>query len=216
MLAAANGLAGTETLVEGQSLVVPDQPANFRNNAGTFRPYDAASAIGDTQPGASKVPKRGNKCGVFGQILLAAIAIAVTVATAGSGAPFLAQVGAAMLGSAVSQSVGVITGIQSKFSFKSVALAGITAGVTQGLSPGGLFKNGLNAFGTAAGSAARQTITGIANAAVRGAVASALTQGIGKATGLSNQFSWTGVGNSGDTEFRGQNFGDTKFRGHNT
>jgi LysM repeat protein len=76
-IADANGLGADSALTAGQALSVPlSGPSNF-NNAGMFRPYDAASAVGDLSPTQAKPPK-SNKCGAFGQILLVAIAVAVS------------------------------------------------------------------------------------------------------------------------------------------
>src|SRR5439155_23231168 len=69
----------------------------------------------------------------------------------------------AMVGSAVSQGIGVATGLQDKFSWKSVAMAGITSLVG---SPGPLIPG-----------------SSFLAAAARGALSSAVTQGIGVATG---------------------------------
>jgi hypothetical protein len=187
-----------------------------------FRPYDAASAVGDLSPTQAKPPK-SNKCGAFGQILLAAIAVAVTaIATAGigalaSGAAFssafgavtsgsLATLGATAtaggaltgglgvagaigvaaaggaIGSIVSQGIGVATGLQQSFSWKGVALAGLSAGITQGVGGSGLF---------------RGISSPVLRTGVNGAVSNALTQGLGVATGLQDKFDWAGVAAAG-------------------
>jgi hypothetical protein len=96
----------------------------------------------------------------------------------------MGAVGAAAIGaiggSIVSQALGVATGIQDKFSWKAVALAGIGSfvGGTIGANFGG---------GGALGAVGR---------AVAG---SAITQGIGVATGLQPKFSWVGVAAAGVT-----------------
>jgi len=103
-----------------------------------------------------------------------------------SGAAGLAGVGisagAAALGSIVSQGFGVATGIQQSFSWKAVALAGISAGVTAGINASGVF-SGIASTGLRAG--------------VSGAAASAISQGIGVVTGLQNKFDWAGVAAAG-------------------
>lgn len=185
---------------------------NSHNSASTFRPYDASKSIGDLSPITPKPPKH-NKCGAFGQILLVAIAVAVTVVTSGAAAAVAASasgfsgvglgagisiafggtaagvsatalgvatfgaIGAAA-GSLVSQAVGVATGIQDKFNWKGVALSALSGGIGGGLAniiPGGGFLAG----------------------AARGAAGSALTQGIGLATGLQSKFDWAGVAAAG-------------------
>ena len=77
-LAEANGLGGNATLSEGQQLTLPTGVSRNTHNASTFKPYDPAEIIGDTMPTTPKPPK-GARCGVFGQILIAAVAIGLSV-----------------------------------------------------------------------------------------------------------------------------------------
>ncbi len=185
MLAEANGLSGAESLVAGTSLIVPSKVTNIRNNAGTFEVYDPSRALGDLSPTAPRPPKKGNKCGAFGTILLVVVAVAVSYALPQlAPAVFKGVLGAAAagaIGSAVSQGVGLATGIQDKFSWKGVAMAGISAGVTAGIGGAPL--------GAGAGA--------VANDVARGILASTVTQGIGVATGLQSKFSWAGVAAAG-------------------
>lgn len=189
----ANGLTSTSALSAGQSLTVPGKISNFHNNADTFRPYDASKAIGDTAPTTPRPPKKANGCGVFGQILLAAVAIAVTAIIAPAGAPLLTQIGAAVAGSVVSQGVGLATGIQDKFSFKGVALAALSAGVSGGLDKlGNLAQAGKIGGGLAKASKFLTSGSQLANFA-RGALTNVLTQGVATVTGLQQRFDFTGV-----------------------
>lgn len=181
-LAEANGLSGSSALIEGQRLILPAGVTKNSHNASTFQPYDPSEVMGNTQPTTPKPPKKA-KCGAFGQLLLTAIAIAVAVLIAGPGAPLLAQVGAAMAGSVVSQGVGVATGIQEKFSFKQVALAGLSAGIGGGVG---------SALGKGA-MAGSQVLGDV----VRGAATSALSQGVAVAMGLQDKFSFTAVATAG-------------------
>lgn len=211
LIADANGMAGPGSLTAGTSLVIPNKVTNVHNNAQTFRVYDPNEAIGDTSPNAiaaAKSKKHGG-CGVFGQILLAVVAVAVTVVTAGAAAAVIApaatggtilggigalaggalglgaSVGAgaigAAVGSAVSQGIGVATGLQDKFSWSGVALAALSGGITGGLAGAGAF------------SKASHFVQG----ALRGLTASALTQGVAVATGLQDHFDWAGVAAAG-------------------
>ena len=180
VLADANGLDYDSVLVAGQLLTLPNRPTNQHNSADTFRPYDPATALGDTQPAAPNPPKKKKKCGVFGIILrvvVAAVVAAVVVVSLGTAVPAVAAavIGGAV-GSAASQGVAIATGMQSKFSFKQVAIAGISAGVGQFV-------------GSAAGLAGNSFLQG----AARGAIGSVATQGIAVATGLQNRFDWAGV-----------------------
>ena len=180
-IAEANGLSGSSTPIAGQTLRLPAGVVKTSHNAGTFKPYDPSEAIGELSPTTPK-PAKSAKCGVFGAILLAVVSIAVTV-IAPFGAGFWAGVANAALGSVASQAVGVATGIQDKFSFKSVGLAALSAGVSGGI--GEIVGNGAFAGSQFAGDV------------LRGAAGSAITQGIGVATGLQSDFSWAGVAAAG-------------------
>lgn len=175
-LADANGLQADAMLVEGQRLNVPAGVTRSSYSADTLKPYDANDAIGNVSPTTPK-PKKSNKCGGFGQILLAAVAIAVTVIAPFGAGSIPAIMGNAAAGSVVSQGVGIATGIQDKFSFKAVGMAGISALV------GGQ-------LGSIGGS-------GIEGAVLRGVATSAITQGVGVAIGLQSKFSWAGVAAAG-------------------
>ncbi|MEH3101098.1 pre-toxin TG domain-containing protein [Sphingomonas adhaesiva] len=187
-LAEANGIQGDMALAEGQRLNVPPGVVRSSHNAATLRPYDAAEATGNLSP-TQPQPSRRNGCGAFGQILLAAIAIAVTVIAlpAGGFAAGLTGIGQGALagaaGSVASQAVGLATGIQDKFDVKGLAMAAVGGGLSAGL--GGL--SGLDGL----------TKSGFVNNVARGAVGSALSQGVGLATGLQDQFSWAGVAAAG-------------------
>jgi YD repeat-containing protein len=221
LIAGANGLSGGETLAAGATLIIPNKVVNRANTSDTFRPYDPNDALGDVQPNTptpKPQAKKKNKCGVFGAILLAVVAIAVTVVTAGAAAAALAPAaasaagggilgglsviaggtalagglsagaligigaGSAAVGSIVSQGVGVATGLQDQFSWKGVALSAIAGGVGAGLGGSGAF-NGIQ--------------SGVIRAGVGGIAGNVATQGIGLATGLQRQFSWTAVAAAG-------------------
>ncbi|WP_432200672.1 putative toxin [Erythrobacter sp. W53] len=197
-IAEANGLRGSETLIEGQRLTIPTGVTRVHNNSGTIKPYDPAEAIGDTSPTTAAQPKK-KKCGVFGAILLAVVAIAVTAATAGLG-----PVGAAIAGNLASQGVGLATGIQEKFNFKSLAITAVSAGVARGLGSSGLFGSvGDNGF--TAGSLGIKSQ--LVDTVVRSSVSSALTQGVATATGLQSKFSIAGVAAAGIAAGVGQALG---------
>jgi hypothetical protein len=54
LIAQANGLGGQAMLIEGQSLILPSGVMASGHSASTFKPYDAASALGDTSPTSTK------------------------------------------------------------------------------------------------------------------------------------------------------------------
>jgi hypothetical protein len=154
---------------------------------------------------------------VVGQVLLAAVAIAVTaivapaligqaavvvngaVTTAATGlTATLGATGGAIAGGALgaaagsiaSQGLGVATGLQNSFSWKGVGLAALSGGIGGGLGASGV-------FGQAAKGGFQAGALGITNrvadAAIRGLASNALTQGIGRLTGLQSKFSFAGV-----------------------
>jgi hypothetical protein len=57
MIADDNGLSGSESLVAGMNLVIPNKVHNARNNSDTYKVYDPNEAIGDTAPTAAKPPR---------------------------------------------------------------------------------------------------------------------------------------------------------------
>jgi hypothetical protein len=117
-----------------------------------------------------------------------------------------------MAGSIVGQGVGIAVGVQDKFSWKSVALAGIGAGVTAGLAG-------------AAGAGANSGLFGIKSpyveAAVRQATSNVVTQGVAIAAGLQEKFDWRSVAVSAvaaplnkylSTKFEGTDLGKSLAR----
>ncbi|QNA82920.1 LysM peptidoglycan-binding domain-containing protein [Sphingomonas sp. So64.6b] len=207
-LAQANGLSASSALTEGQTLSIPAGVNKSGNSSSTFKPYDPSAAYGDTSPTTPK-PQKPNKCGVFGQILLVAIAVAVSAITYGAltgptttvlgGIAAGAVAGAA--GSIASQAVGVATGIQSSFSWKGVAIGAIAGAVGGGI---GEFARGAAEAAKAGGalSAAGKIGNFLArgnflSGAARGVLGSVITQGISTLTGLQSKFDWTGVAAAG-------------------
>ena len=177
LIAEANGLGGSADLKVGQVLTIPARVASA-NNASSFKPYDPGQVVGDTSPyTAAKPQDEGGGCGVIGQIAVVIVTAAVAYFTgvyigAESWGGFAA---AAAVGSVAGQAVGVAIGAQDDFSWKQVALAAVSAGVTQGIS-------GVDFTGNAMG-----------NVIVRSAIANAATQGVGVVTGLQDEFSWKQV-----------------------
>ncbi len=196
-IAEVNGLSAESALVEGLPLIVPAGVQRNENNAETFKPYDPLEVLGSTAPTAVAAPKpKKSKCGVFGQILLVVIAVAVAAITkdfitAGRilsmGAKIAVAAVSAAVGDVVSQRIGVATGIQEKFSWNQVGLSAINAGVAE--SPLG------EKFANTIGADAKNHPY-LRTAAVA-AFDDALTQGVGTALGLQKEFSWAGVAASG-------------------
>jgi YD repeat-containing protein len=218
-LAELNGLSVDATLPAGSDLMVPPNVTSVDNNSGTYRVYDPNRALGNTMPTHPPKPAHSG-CGVFGMILIAIIAVAVAVVTAGAlvaaEAPGISSLGAGIsaiadgsaaaalgggfaataelvgigavagaAGSIVSQGVGLATGLQKSFNWGAVGLAALGGAVGMGMGA-----NGIDAFG---GFTGNTTV----NAILNGAASNALTQGIGVATGLQKSFNWADVAAAG-------------------
>lgn len=172
-LAEANGLQADAALVEGQRLTVPAGVIRNTFNANTVKPYDPASAIGDVSPSTPlplPAPKKKG-CGIFGQILSVIVAVAATV--------FLGPVA----GNLVSQGFNNVIGVQQGFSWGSFAMAALLPDI------GGL-------VGKAVGTGAMLGSKFVGDV-VRGALTSAVSQGIAVAIGAQDKFSWAGVAAAG-------------------
>lgn len=212
-LATANGLGADSVLVAGQVLTIPAGVVRSTYNADTYKPYDPTDVLGDINPNPKA--KRGNKCGGFGKILLVAVAVAATIFTSGAAIAALSgSVGSVMqgvgtllalkgsaavgvstliaagvvggaVGSAVSQGVGLALGIQDKFNWAGVAMAGLSGGVGAGL-------------------AAAPLGSGVLGATTRGLLGNVITQGVAMATDQQKRFDWVGLGVAGVSAAVGQ------------
>jgi hypothetical protein len=171
--------------------------------------------MGDVSPSISPTPKK-NKCGMFGAILMAIVAIAVAIwvgpqmiaffqgafgGLAAGGAVIAGSAGAiaggivggaitGAIGSVLSQGVGIALGIQDKFSWKAVGLAALGGGVGGGIGASGLFGKVVDGAFEAGKLGIKSAVI---DAAVRAGATSAITQGIAVATNLQDKFSWAGV-----------------------
>ncbi|WP_426303942.1 hypothetical protein ACN9MJ_13060 [Acidovorax facilis] len=138
----------------------------------------------------------GGGCGILGKIIMIVVAVAVTAVTGGAGGAVSSFWGgllgqgsaaaavatgatAAAAGSVASQAVGVAIGAQSKFSWKNVALAAVSGGVSGGL--GTVDFTGSGELGS------------LGNTVIRSALGNTISQGIGVATGLQKSFDWKSV-----------------------
>jgi hypothetical protein len=191
-LAEANGLSGAAVLTQGQTLSVPMGVLSSRHNAGTFTPYNPNDALGDLNPFAhTPAARKGNKCGTFGQILVSVVSLAVTALLPAAGGILTAALNG-MVSSAAGQLVGMAVGVQDRFNWGGVAMAGIAAGVTMGL---GMPIKGLGKAGADGSLFGAMHIGGggfLAQAA-QGAVGGVMSQGIGVAVGLQNKLDFPGI-----------------------
>ncbi|MCB5426409.1 LysM peptidoglycan-binding domain-containing protein [Altererythrobacter sp. CC-YST694] len=187
-LAEANGLSGYATLTEGQTIALPTGVVRNAHNSATLKPYDPASMVGSVSPTPADPPQppKKNNCGMFGQILLAAIAIGISAwlgpeilgfFQGAFGSIVGTSMGLAATGatsSIVSQGVGVVTGIQNNFSWKAVGSAALSSVLTGGASTGNFLVD-----------------------AARSAVSNLAYQGIASAIGLQDHVNWSGVAAAG-------------------
>ncbi|WP_143016741.1 LysM peptidoglycan-binding domain-containing protein [Paraburkholderia phenazinium] len=230
VLAEANGLKGDDVLKAGQVLTVPNRVTNVHNTASTFKPYDPGRAIGNTQPTLPDPPPPpsagGSGCGGIAMIVAVVITAIVTAVTYGATSELLyAELGttAAAAGTATSVGVGVAAGVtagaagaaagqgvmmsagqQNGFNWNGLAQGALTGALTGGFAASGVGKALADAMG-GLGEAGSQ----IGAQAVLGAGRSALTQGLGIATGLSHGFDWKGVAASAIASGAGYGVGQT-------
>ncbi|MFK3647531.1 LysM peptidoglycan-binding domain-containing protein [Lysobacter enzymogenes] len=178
LLADANGLAPNQPLIPNTVLTVPNKVTNIHNNASTFKPYDAGSAMGNTSPTVPEPPpppsaKKG--CGGFVQVLAVIVAVVVTIYTAGAAAAAMSatlSTGGA-IGATMSAGLSVLGG---------TAVGGLGAGALVGAA----------AIGGAVGSIASQAVMiagGLQDGfdwkgVAMGALGSAVTAGLAGASGV--------------------------------
>ncbi|WP_053069728.1 DUF6531 domain-containing protein [Xanthomonas sp. NCPPB 1128] len=164
VLADANALDDDSGLVVGATLTVPDVTSSA-NDARTFKPFNASEAVGSTSPELPYIqPPSSHGCGSLATIIMVAVAVVVTVYTAGAA---LGSVASTAGGATAATAAGVSTA------------AGMTAGATLSAGAGVL----AGTYGTTA------AIVGGAAGAFAGSVAS---QGVGSAMGATS-FSWRNV-----------------------
>ena len=184
MIADANGLMGDETLSAGQVLTIPNKVHNSHNTSDVFRVYDPNEAIGNNSPTAPKPQKHhSGGCGGIGQIPRGGRRHCGRRSFLPEISPFFSTTFGQVLAGRDRQRGrsrrrrGDRRRV-SKFDWGAVAMAAVSAGVSAGLG---------------------EVIQGadIGSQFLRGALGSAITQGIGVATGLQKQFDWAGVAAAG-------------------
>ena len=200
LLADANALSAGSALTAGQTITIPPRSTTVHGNADSFKPYDATRMTGDLTPALPAPGQSGGGCGAMGQVLMVAVAVAVTIYTVGIGTPglsatatvaetFTAGSGAMAAGTAsagtmamatvagnvASQVVGMALGQQASFDWKQVGMAAVSGGVSGSLGATEFFNNP------------------IGNAVARSAIGNVMTQGVSVVTGLQPHFEWRGV-----------------------
>ncbi|MCK9282693.1 MAG: LysM peptidoglycan-binding domain-containing protein [Rhodocyclaceae bacterium] len=191
LIADANGLNAGIALSAGQVLSIPNKVTNVHNSSSTFKPYDAGAAMGDTSPTLPTAPPpppppspKKKKGGFFKRLVSAIVAALVAIYApvllpmiSGYGALTIAA--AAAIGNAAGQVTANALGVQSGFSWTSLATATLSAGITNGL-----------------GDVARNTFgvtSEFGNLALNSAVNNVVYQGVANLTGQQSGFSWSSV-----------------------
>ncbi|NEX64918.1 LysM peptidoglycan-binding domain-containing protein, partial [Noviherbaspirillum galbum] len=162
VLADANGMAGDATLKAGDMVTIPVKSNAIRSDYQTVKAYDASKVIGDLAP-SLPMPAADQGCGVVGQVIQTVIVVVVS-----------AYFGP-IAGNIAGQFAGNMMGTQDGFNLKSMAMAAVSEGVSEGMP--------------------NMPSTGntVADTAVRAAAVNATTQAISVATGLQDHFSWANV-----------------------
>ncbi len=218
LIAEANGISSGGSLTAGTALTIPAHGPAQSNGPDSLRPYDASKIIGDTTPTLPMPAGQGGGCGGFGQILIAAIAIAATIYTAGAFASMSGLAGSAGLfeastaalsgtygagvgiaagtlggaaGSITSQGAGMAMGMQDHFSWEQVGRSAISGGVSAGVAGG--VNSALSNYAAQMGAVSTASTTTTAIQAGKVALSNAITQGLSVQTGLQDHFSWQGV-----------------------
>ncbi|MEM9584736.1 MAG: hypothetical protein AAGA08_16620, partial [Pseudomonadota bacterium] len=187
-LAEANGLSGEAALIEGSFLSLPAGITRNTQNANTFQPFNPAEAIGDVSP-AIPQPEAGDNCGVFGQILLTVIAVAVTVVTAGAGA--------AAVTPGLTLAQGITAAATGTLATSAGLGTGIEAGAVGGAAAGAPGSAASQEVAVATGLQNKFSFAGIAAAGVGAAVAGAVSSNIPGAAEFDNNgnFQRASIGN---------------------
>ncbi|HEU0153471.1 MAG TPA: putative Ig domain-containing protein [Arenimonas sp.] len=206
VLADANGLDSDSQLVAGSTLTAPEIKTSS-NDASTFKPYNPGEITGPTTPSLPYIEPPDKGCGVIAQVIMIVIVVVVSIYTAGalSGAvgsfgqimaagagamTSVAGAGAAavgsMIGSFAGQLAGNVMGVVDGFSFKDIAVAGLTA--YGGAMIGGALK-GKEVF-QAAGNIDKLNPLG---RAVQGAASYGNSVVARSLVGQRTDFSWRGV-----------------------
>lgn len=194
VLAEANATTDAE-LTAGTTLTVPEVKVTA-NDASTFKPYNPSDIVGNTAPSLPYIqPPPEQHCNVIAMVLMIVVAVVVTYFTAGAatgwavgalgqtaGTAVAWGIGGAV-GSVASQAVGSAMGATS-FSWRQVAVDGITSAVTAGF---GQWAKGTKALSNGAG--ALNTAGRVAQGVVSygGSVVS------NAAVGRDTNFSWNAV-----------------------
>lgn len=205
VLAEANGYSdAVDSPAAGTSLRAPSISVS-RNDAGTFRPYNANDAIGPNAPVMPTLPPSSDGCGKVGQLLMVVVAVIVTVYTAGAAtAAFTTAAGTtgtafATAGTVVAAGSGTVV-VGSTLTALGGALVGAAAGAAGALAS--------SALGSAMGISSfswRSVATGALSGALTGGIAPGL-QGVDSLRGVGAAIGRAAVGNAVQSAMNGGGF----------
>lgn len=131
LIASENGLKGTETLLAGTVLRLPNVNTNLHNAAGVNRPYEPGQAIGDVSPTLvdppqplKQKPKKKKSGGLFKKILVVIVVVVVSYFTAGAASGWAGSLASTFSGTAAT---GAAAGTVATVAGNVVAYAAVGA-----------------------------------------------------------------------------------------
>jgi YD repeat-containing protein len=157
LLQDANGFNDGDTLVENQSIIIPNVVNPTHSNDTTFRPYNTADIQIDltpTLPDPPPPPQNSGGCSTTEMIIVIVVAVVVSVVTAGVATMFIGPALTAALGSVGSAMViGALAGAassiasqltqqalgmrgDSEFSWTDVGIGALSGAITAGIGEG--------------------------------------------------------------------------------
>ena len=166
VIAEANALDGDGDLVAGATLTVPEVKTSS-NDASTFKPYNPGEITGPTSPGLPYIAPPDKGCGTLGLIIMAVVAIVVTVYTAGAASGAM---------TAAAQAAGTTTAFASSATVTMAGITTTTAGILS--TTGSIVAGAIAGAAGAAASLAAGSLMGVASFNWRGVAAGAITGGI--------------------------------------
>jgi hypothetical protein len=159
LVADANGLTGSEPLVEGTTLTLPNRIANGANTADTFKVYNETEIIGSTSPEIRTIQKKKKWYQTLIQIVIIVILIVAAVVVAiyapylmkeygfVMGSLYAAAFGAGVMtvASITTQGLAMAAGLQDEFDWKAVGKAAVSGAVSAMIAGiGGTYASGSN------------------------------------------------------------------------
>ncbi|ATE71069.1 putative Ig domain-containing protein [Lysobacter capsici] len=177
VLAQANGLGDPDQEIGGGLQLEAPNVDVSRNDAGTFKPYNPAEAIGSTTPSLPFIPPPpSGQCNPVVMMLMIVVMVVVTVYTAGAAAGAMGLTGGATASTAAVGSAALAGGATATTtltaiggSFAATAGVGFTSAVAA--AAGGF-------VGSVASQVVGKALGEVDSFSLRGAVASGLTAGI--------------------------------------